>query len=150
MVIIEDTRNQITKHALLNKQLTELGHSIVRSKLFVGDYTEAKNQSICIDTKKDILEVAGNICGKQHTRFREECIRAMCADIKLYVLIEEETLIEKWESPRNRQNRALSQVKGETLFKAMVTMHQKYGVVFVQCNKKDTAAMIIKILKGEI
>ena len=150
MVIIEDTRNQQSKHALLNKQLTELGHSVVRSKLFVGDYAEARNQSICIDTKKDILEVAGNICGKQHTRFREECIRSMCADIKLYVLIEEETPIEQWESPRNRKGQLLSQVKGETLFKCMVTMHQKYGVVFVQCDKEHTAKKIIQILKGEI
>lgn len=149
MVIIEDTRNQIGKHEALNKQLTEMGHTIVRSKLFVGDYAEAKNQSVCIDTKQDILELAGNICGKQHTRFREECIRAMCAEIRLIILIEEETSIPQWESPKNRQNRALTQVKGETLFKAMITMHRKYGVTFAQCNKKDTARKIIELLGEE-
>lgn len=149
MVIIEDTRNQIGKHKELNKQLAAMGHTIVRSKLFVGDYAEAKNQSVCIDTKKDILELAGNICGKQHERFRDECLRAMCAEIRLIVLIEEETLVTEWKSPRNRQNRALTQVKGETLWKAMVTMHRKYGVTFAQCNKKDTAKKIIELLGEE-
>ena len=68
-----------------------MGHQVIRSKLFVGDYAKLKDQSICIDTKKDILEVAGNICGKQHDRFRAECVRAMCSEIKLIILIEEET-----------------------------------------------------------
>ena len=149
MVIIEDTRNQIGKHTELNKQLAALGHTVVRSKLFVGDYAQAKNQSICIDTKKDILELAGNICGRQHERFRAECVRAMCADIWLVILIEEETPITQWESPRNRQNRALTKVNGVTLWKAMVTMHRKYGVTFAQCNKKDTAKKIIEILGEE-
>lgn len=149
MIIIEDTRNQTGKHTELNKQLEAMGHQVIRSKLFVGDYAKLKDQSICIDTKKDILEVAGNICGKQHERFRAECVRAMCSEIRLIILIEEETPITEWESPRNRQNRALTQVNGVTLWKAMVTMHKKYGVVFAQCNKKDTAKKIIELLGEE-
>ena len=89
MIIVEDTRNQITKHRLLNDTLTAKGITVVRSKLFVGDYTRLDNQTVCVDTKKDIDEIAGNICGKQHERFREECIRARDNFIRLIVLIEE-------------------------------------------------------------
>ena len=148
MIIIEDTRNQIDKHETLNAQLEILGHQVIRSKLYVGDYSTSKNQSICIDTKKDILELAGNICGRQHERFKQECIRAKLGEIRLIVLIEEETPIYEWESPRNRRNQALTQVKGETLYKAMNTMHERYGVEFMQCNKNETAMKIIEILEA--
>lgn len=89
MIIVEDTRNQVSKHKELNDTLTAKGFTIVRSKLFVGDYTRLDNQTVCIDTKKDINEIAGNICGKQHERFKAECIRARDNFIKLIVLIEE-------------------------------------------------------------
>ena len=95
MIILEDTRNQIGKHELLNRQLEQMGCRVMRSKLFVGDYTQAANQSICIDTKKDILELAGNICGRQHERFRAECERAKISQIRLIILIEEETPIQE-------------------------------------------------------
>ena len=91
MVIIEDTRNQVGKHQELNRQLAKMGHNVIRSKLLVGDYTKAKDQSVCIDTKQNFREVFGNIYGKQHARFREECIRAKSAEISLIILIEEET-----------------------------------------------------------
>ncbi len=149
MVIIEDTRNQVGKHQQLNEDLQALGHQVVRSKLFVGDYAEAKNQSVCIDTKQNIRELASNIMGKSHARFREECYRAFCADIRLIVLIEEETPIQQWKSPNYKRNRAQKVADGEILWKAMVTMHIKYGVQFRQCNPKDTAKVVIEILKGE-
>ena len=38
---------------------------------------------------------------------------------------------------------------GEELFKAMVTMQEKYGCEFLFCDKKDTGRRIIEILGGE-
>ena len=146
MVIIEDTRNQIGKHDILNEQLSQLGHQVIRSKLFVGDYTKAKDQSVCIDTKKDIQELWGNICGKQHERFRNECIRAKQAEISLIILIEEQTPIQRWKKPTKGKYKAESGNSGEILYKAMTTMHQKYGVQFRQCNKSETAKIIIELL----
>lgn len=148
MIIVEDTRNQIGKHQLLNKQLTDLGYEVVRTKLYVGDYTRLDNMSICIDTKKDWVELAGNICGKQHTRFREECLRAKSAHIRLFVLVEEEISIEEWNSPRRRNGSKICNVSKEILNKAMSTMSGKYGVQFLNCSKKETAKKIIEILGG--
>ena len=148
MVIIEDTRNQVGKHQDLNRQLAEMGHKVIRSKLLVGDYTKAKDQSVCIDTKQNFREVFGNICGKQHARFREECIRAKSAEISLIILIEEETPILKWQSPSNRRKSSQEQTDGAILLKAMTTMHEKYGVKFKQCSKNDTARIIVDLLGG--
>lgn len=149
MILIEDTRNQIGKHKKLNDEFNKLGVPVVRNKLYVGDYARMDNLTTCIDTKKDWVELAGNICGKQHERFRAECIRAKDADIRLVILVEEETPIEQWKSPRKRNGRLISQVSNIVLSKAMKTMTEKYGVEFRNCNKEDTAKIIIELLGGK-
>lgn len=146
MILVEDTRNQIGKHKQLNSDLESKGVKVIRSKLYVGDYARLDKQDIAIDTKKDWVEIAGNICGKQHERFRNECLRAKSVGIRLIILVEEQIGVEQWESPLNRQKKALTQVKGETLAKAMRTMTEKYGVEFMNCDKKDTAEIILKLL----
>lgn len=146
MIIVEDTRNQIAKHRLLNDTLAAKGFTVVRSKLYVGDYTRLDNQTVCVDTKKDINEIAGNICGTQHERFRAECVRARDNFIKLIVLIEEippNNDLAQWIS---RKRKSAKQVKGETLQKAMQTMHEKYGVVFEFTTREKCADRIIEIL----
>ena len=147
MIIVEDTRNQVGKHDILNKQLQDMGHQVIRNKLYVGDYAKLMDQTVCIDTKKDIQELYGNICGKQHERFRNECIRALEAKISLIILIEEQTPIQRWKKPTKGKFKAHNGNDGEILYKAMTTMHQKYGVQFRQCSKTQTAQVIIDLLK---
>ena len=88
MLILCDSRQQEGKHNLKEKWFAEHGIETRRTKLYVGDYTLPTDQSICIDTKKDIQELVGDICGKQHERFRNECIRAQEAGIRLIILTE--------------------------------------------------------------
>lgn len=117
-----------------------------------------QKQDICVDRKKDLVEVAGNICGKQHERFRNELIRAKENGIKLYVLIEEENIkqldeVQFWKSPVYKsganKGKPHTKVVGATLMKAMITMETKYGVRFLFSTKKDFGKNIIKLLKGE-
>ncbi len=152
MIIVEDTRNQVAKHKELNDTLRAKGFTIVRSKLFVGDYTRLDNQTLCIDTKKDINEIAGNICGKQHERFKAECIRARDNFIKLVVLIEEippNNELDNWQSRRSRAGKAFTQVRGDVLKKAMRTMTDRYGVVFEFTTRADCANRIIELLNAK-
>ena len=130
------------KHRAKEIWFKEYGYPTYRTKLFVGDYTLATDQSVCIDTKRNILELAGNICGKQHERFRAECIRAQETGIQLIVLIEQIPPLNdlaNWTSK-------LSQVKGATLKKCMETMTERYGVQFEFCKPDRTAKRIIDIL----
>lgn len=143
MIIVEDTRNQIGKHKLLNDEFNKMGYAVLRSKLFVGDYARLDNQTVCVDTKKDWAELGANICGRQHERFRNECLRAKMAEIKLIVLVEEEIPVEQWLGVK----RANKRVEGVTLAKAMKTMSEKYGVKFLHCKKSETAKKIVKILE---
>ena len=147
MIIIEDTRNQIGKHKLLNAELERLGIKVIRSKLYVGDYSRLDNQTVCVDTKKDWLEIANNLT-KQHERFRNECLRARNGGIRLIILVEEEIPASEWKSPVRRNGKVISQVKGEVLQKIVNTMQEKYGVEFIYCDKTQTAQKLLEILGG--
>ena len=81
MIVLEDTRNKPDKNAHIRQQLEDLGYKVERTKLWIGDYTFPTNQSICIDTKKDMNEIEGNLI-HDHERFKAECIRAKEAGIK--------------------------------------------------------------------
>lgn len=142
-IIIEDTRNQVKKHELKHYYWDKIGQKYIRSKLYVGDYARLDNQTVCIDTKKDLLEVANNICGKSHERFRDELIRAQESNIKLIILVESSWNKETawgWSS-------RYTKVKGSTLMKAIISMEKKYGVEFVFCTKKEAPKKILEILR---
>lgn len=141
-IIIEDTRNQIKKHEVKHRYWDKIGQKYIRSKLFVGDYSRLDNQTVCIDTKKDLLEVANNICGKSHDRFRNELIRAKENGIKLIVLIESNITRESAWGWKSRY----TQVTGATLMKAMMSMEERYGVEFIFCTKANAPKKIIELL----
>ena len=169
LILLEDTRNQVTKHKTKNKYFSENGIEVRRTKLYVGDYTLPTNQSICIDTKKDIQELIGDICGKSHERFRDELIRAQESNIKLIILTDDDggycdrkqTIYNKpvtcvddlasWRNPRafiwiKGQQKYPNATKGITLMKCLKTMEQKYDCQFLFVRSKKAGEKIIEIL----
>ena len=65
MIILEDTRQQEKKHEVKHEHFRSVGIHWNRTALYCGDYTLPANQSICIDTKKDIAELIGDVQAKQ-------------------------------------------------------------------------------------
>lgn len=61
MLILEDTRQQERKHEKKHEYFRSVGVHWNRTALYCGDYTLPADQSICIDTKKDIQELIGDI-----------------------------------------------------------------------------------------
>ncbi len=171
MIILEDTRQQVERHKIKHKYFDDNGIEVRRSKLFVGDYTLPTDQTVCVDTKKDIQELIGDLCGKQHDRFRHELIRAQETGIKLYILVEnrgglvrytkdiynptitELSELHSWKNPRlfiRRNGKQLypTATKGITLQKICYTMEQKYGCKFLFCTPEDSGKTIIELLGG--
>jgi ribosome-associated protein len=105
--------------------------------------------TLSIDTKKSLLEVCGNICSRQHERFKDELIRA---DGRLMLLIEEAgmTCLEDvwwWDNPRLKNNpRATT---GKALYKSLCTIRDEYAVDIQFCHRKYTGQEILRIL-GEV
>jgi hypothetical protein len=160
MVILEDTRNKaykakngrmVDKHRNIHDYCARNGIEIIRSKMLVGDYTLPANQSVCIDTKTNMVEVSQNIY-QDHKRFRAELDLAQRLGIKLIVLIEDDSVTSwqallKWKNPQ--PNAGPLTPDGERCYKVMKALENKYGCEFRFCTKDQTGATIIELLKGE-
>lgn len=152
-MIIIDTRQQVNKHKHKEAVWAQLGVQTVRSKLIAGDYARLDNLTVSVDTKKDFVELAGNICGGQHDRFRAECELARKCNIRLVVLVEEVPPrgdLALWQSPKTKAGKPLTQVKGATLKKAMATMTERYGVEFEFTTKEKAPFRVLEILGEEV
>ena len=152
MIIQEDTRQQTGKHNIKHAHFEEAGVELLRCKLPFGDY--ALTPPVAIDTKKDMDEIAGNICGgrEEHDRFIRECKLAKAAGSKLIFLIENTVGIEKlsdvhlWLNPRAVYSPRC--VQGDRLQRAMETIEDRYGVQFLFCTPEQSADIIVRILSG--
>lgn len=148
MVIIEDTRQQTGKHDIKHNWFVTHGISLVRCKLPWGDYAIAPK--ITIDTKRDMDEIAGNICGREHKRFINECKAARDAGCKLIILVENElgisdvSQVHLWENPRSIYS--VDCIQGARLQKAMITIQERYDVTFLFCSPEESAQKITELL----
>lgn len=151
MVILEDTRQQRGKHDIKHTYWNECGIEVKRTKLVVGDYM-VFGGTVIIDTKKDVEEIAANIGGKEHARFREECKLAQKLGAQLVILVENRdgiyTLpdVARWVNPNPRK--VAQSIEGPRLAKAMKTMSDRYGVTFMFCTPEESGELIIRLLEG--
>ena len=112
VIIVEDKSQQAGKHENKHRWFDSHDVELLQAPLPVGDYilcTDAVEDviqrkakrgvdlkkldflgsyKVCVDTKRDMTEIEGNICGKQHDRFKDECVLAQNNGIQLYVLVE--------------------------------------------------------------
>jgi ribosome-associated protein len=124
---------------------------------------------ISVDSKANMEEIYGNIIGKSHARFRDECILAQNNGCKLIVLVENENGINNlsevrtWENPRLKRYYYFRKLKeqgkaqnvklakkppcsSKQLQTAMETMQEKYGVQFLFCKKSEAGKKILELL----
>jgi ribosome-associated protein len=151
LTLIEDSRQQSGKHELKHKAWAEQHVSLTRCKLPYGDY--ALPPKVAIDTKANMLEIAGNIGGPkaEHKRFIAECKKAQEDGCQLYILVENDEGIEdledvaRWFNPRTAFSPNC--IQGSRLAKAMHTIQERYGCVFMFCAPEDAADIIVDLLR---
>ena len=152
MVILEDTRQQAQKHELKHDYFATEGIEVVRTKLPFGDYA-LWGSPIAVDTKANVEEIAQNIGGAEHARFREECKLAVKLGGKLIILIENTDgfdsidAVKAWVNPNVRKT--ARSIEGPRLAKAMRTMSERYGVEFMFCRPEEAGARIIQLLERD-
>lgn len=155
-IILTDTRQQKEEHIL--KEFDSQGILHIRTGLPSADYMALRydnkqsfylDYSILIDTKKDIEEIAGNLCNtSSHERIKREISKGQELGAKQFIFLinggKVKTIqdLQNWTSKRTK-------VKGSTLLKIMCTMRERYGVRFIICSKKDMGKKIIELLKKE-
>ena len=145
-LIICDTREKGNKKIL--EYFDKVGQDYIISKLDAGDYMLFKDYTTIIDKKDGLLELAHNLCNTlEHQRILREIAKAKELGCKNFIfLIQDDKIktsedIKNWSSPHTR-------VKGETLFKIMQTMKQRYEIRFMICEKKNMGKKIIELLEG--
>lgn len=144
--IIEDTRQKDGKHQQKHIGFEDLGVDLLRCKLPFGDY--ALPPAVSVDTKENLEEIAGNLCGpmKERDRFIRECKAAAAAGCQLVIMVETEhdgSLLDLGDI-RIGSGKV---VTGLQLYRAMTAVSGRYGVRFVLVRPEDAAREIMKILQ---
>ena len=170
MIILEDTRQQAEKHKLKHLWFKRNGIEVRRTKLYCGDYTLPTDQTVCIDTKKGMQEIYGDLVS-QHNRFKAEADRAYESGIRLIILIEDDNVkdlegVKNWRNPRyiryckiknaHEHGKMLNvplakkpPVNNVTLLKIMSTFGKEHHVEWAFCKPKDAGRRIIELLGGQ-
>ena len=154
-IILTDTRQQKENHII--KEFDKQKYLHIRTGLPSADYMAIRynnekgfymDYSTLIDTKKDIEEIASNLCNTQnHERIKREIARGKELGCNNFIFLiaggKVKTIndLKNWKSNR-------TQVKGETLMKIMQTMKERYKIRFIICPKKDMGKKIIELLGG--
>lgn len=196
MTILEDTNQKVGKHNSVNKYFEQNDVAIIRQRLPVGDYVLMTDRvkdvfdrketrgiavkmmdllgtyNVAVDEKYSIQELVGDICGKSHDRFRDECVLAQNNGIQLYVLvrndpevvysrrdkhIENHTItdlkdLHQWVNPRlwifqSGERKYPRATRGLTLQKACYSMERKYAPLkFLFCASRDAGRIIVELL----
>lgn len=146
MLIVEDTRQKDGKHQQKHIGFEELGVDLLRCKLPFGDY--ALPPAVSVDTKENLEEIAGNLCGsmKERDRFIRECKAAAAAGCQLVIMVETEhdgSLLDLGDI-RIGSGKV---VTGLQLYRAMTAVSGRYGVRFVLVRPEDAAKEIMKLLQ---
>ncbi len=196
MKIVSDKAQKTGHHIMKENYWSENGVEVLFHPLPVGDYVLANEKVLdvidrkakrgvetkkmdflgtytrVVDTKKDIQELVGDICGKQHERFRDECILAQNNGIQLTILVENYDKVKetrdlfRWHNPRTAYYNKIKYMHsigkyldtklpkappttGQILAKACLSMELKYGVKFEFCRPDEAGAKVIEILTKE-
>lgn len=167
MTILQDTREKKAYHENVVNGLKAIGHKVVRTKLFVGDYTRVDDMTVCVDLKQNMQEVYSNVIS-DHERFIRECKRAQDSGIHLIILVEQGGIsavkdVAKWRNPRvdrwykihNGQIRGAYRgvqipkqppVSSQRLAQTMQTISERYGVEWRFCSPDKTVDVICDVL----
>lgn len=155
-IILTDTRQQKEKHIIKEFDKQNILH--IRTKLDSADYMAVRydkekgfylDYSILIDTKKDIEEIAGNLCNSQsHERVKREIQRAKELGCKRFIFLVADQKITCVDEVENWTSK-YSKVKGSTLQKILNTISQKYEVEFQFVKKSEMPSKIIALLTNK-
>ena len=151
MTIQIDSREHKFELARIQKQLMRAGCKTIVSKLYVGDYQSLDNPRLVVDRKKDLRELCGNVC-QQHERFKNELIRALEAGIQIIILCEHGADVQSledvyfWDNPRLKKSPKAT--SGESLYRSLCTIRDRYNVRFEFCTKRETGKRIMELLSN--
>lgn len=144
-MIIVDSREKKNQHIL--DYFDRVSEPYEIRKLSTGDYMDPFSPFMTIDRKRNLEELAGNVCTPDN-RFWREVRRSKEEGLKMIVLVEHGGQIRslndvpKWSSKYTR-------VTGRRLYDELFKIHVAYQVEFLFCDKRSTGRRILELLRNE-
>lgn len=143
-MIIADSREQTNEHILKWFERHEIPYTV--HKLDVGDYAMDGNDTVRVERKKNLAELAHNLLSADRGRFYREIRRAREQGIKLIILCEHGGIhglgdVSKWKPKYGK-------VTGKALADAIFRLELSYSVPILYCDKRSTGKRIVEILSG--
>lgn len=155
-VVLTDTRQQKEEHII--KEFDKQGILHIQTKLDSADYMALKydeekgfykDYSTLIDTKKDLLEICGNLAHtSEHQRLVREVDLGHSLGAKQFIFLIGEKDIKTIDDIKNWSNKH-TKVSGTTLYKIMCSFKEHHNCRFIICPKNKMGEYIIKLLKKE-
>jgi len=155
-VILTDTRQQKEEHILKEFDKQEILH--IQTKLDSADYMALrydekkgfyKDYSILVDTKKDLLEICGNLAHtSEHQRLVREVELGQSLGATNFIFLIGEKNIKTIDDIKNWSNKH-TKVSGTILYKIMCSFKEHHNCRFIICSKKDMGKKIIELLGGK-
>lgn len=156
-LILTDSRQRLENHII--KEFDKQGILHIRTGLPSADYMAIRyneekgfylDYSILVDTKKDIEEIASNLCNSQnHQRILREIQKGKDLGAKQFIFLINGGKVKSIEDLQNWTSKR-TKVKGSVLLKIFQTMRQKYNIRFVICSKDKMGETIIKLLSNDL
>lgn len=139
-----DTREK--PHAIAGIKKFFDAHNIdyIEKKMDIADYCVIGQESIVIDRKRNLQEVAQNLCSNDSSRFWREVRAAYRSKIHMVILVEQSGIenlndVSKWNSKYQR-------LSGKRLQEEMFRVAIAYGVEWKFCHKRSTGRVICELL----
>ena len=155
-VILTDSRQRVESHIIKEFDKQNILH--IQTKLDSADYMVIrydeekgfyKDYSILIDTKKDMLEICGNLTRtSEHQRLIREVDLGHKLGAKEFVFLIGEKDIKTIDDIKNWSNKH-TKVSGATLYKIMCSFKEHHNCRFIICPKKDIGKKILELLGGK-
>ena len=115
-------------------------------KLDFGDYATETAPNVVIDRKRNLVEVANNLCSADSSRFWRELRGAHRLGIKVVILVEHGDPIRTITDVANWENPYSYYMNGGRIVDQMFKTSMAYGVEWKFCNKRETGRKILEIL----
>lgn len=153
-VILTDTRQQKEEHII--KEFDKQGILHIQTKLDSADYMALrydkekgfyKDYSILVDSKKDLLEICGNLAHtSEHQRLVREVELGQSLGATEFIFLIGEKNIKTIDDIKNWSNKH-TKVSGTTLYKIMCSFKKHHNVRFIICPRREMGKKIIELLK---
>ena len=113
-------------------------------KMDIADYCVVGNENLVIDRKRNLQEVAQNLCSNDRGRFWREVRLAYRNHVRMIVLVEQSGIndvrdVKNWQSKYQK-------LSGARLQEEMYRIALAYGVEWQFCHKNSTGKRICELL----